>query len=243
MRLAFLAIPLLILAACSGDGGASAGNSAAPVAGAQAPAGKQWHEVVSTKDVGVHVMGNPNAPIKLVEYGSRGCPVCGAFAREGYDPLIKNYIDTGKVSLEFHEYMVHGAPDLAASLLGLCVPTSAYFPVLEQMYADQETLNGNLQKNYDALQPKLQGMKPAQALTALANAAGYIDFMKKRGLPEAKAQACLNDQAKAEKLTNAMQKAQEDDNVTSTPTFFINGDRINSTSWSGLKAALVAHGA
>ncbi|WNO53937.1 thioredoxin domain-containing protein [Stakelama saccharophila] len=244
IRFLFLLLPALALAACSGgDAAGSNSANAAPVAGAKPPAGKQWHEVVEQVSGGGFRMGNPNAPIKLVEYGSRGCPVCGAFAREAFDPLVKDYVDSGKVSFEFNEFMVHGASDLAASLLGQCVATSAYFPVLEQMYADQEELNGRLMAMDDATAQSLQGMTPTQQVTKLAEVAGYIDFMKQRGLPEAKARACLNDQQKIETLSDRMQTASQDKNVTGTPTFFVNGDRIDGTTWKVVKQALENHGA
>jgi hypothetical protein len=63
--------------------------------GGSAPAGKDWTQVVSKTGEGF-VMGNPNAPIKLVEYGSRLCPACGAFAREGYEPLTNDYVKSGR---------------------------------------------------------------------------------------------------------------------------------------------------
>ena len=68
--------------------------------------------VVATPEGG-HRMGNPNAPIKLVEYGSRGCPVCGRFAAEGMEPLRTKYISTGKVSYEPNT-MNNGCPFQAA---------------------------------------------------------------------------------------------------------------------------------
>ncbi|MBL7599238.1 thioredoxin domain-containing protein, partial [Escherichia coli] len=85
---------------------------ATPVPTVQAPAGKAWVDMISKTKDGGYLQGNPNAPIKLVEYGSRNCPYCGLFGRTAPEPLRKNYISTGKVSWEFRDFLIHGAPDL-----------------------------------------------------------------------------------------------------------------------------------
>src|SRR3546814_9205378 len=86
---------------------------------------QDWTQVVSKSPEGGFVMGNPNAALKLVEYGSRSCPTCGVFGRDGIPPLEENYVKTGKVSFEFRDFPVHGGPDLGLSTLGRCVSESA----------------------------------------------------------------------------------------------------------------------
>src|SRR4051812_43521423 len=78
MRFALAFLPLLALAACGsgGDNASAPVTSSTPVAQAAPPAGKQWVDVVSKTPEGGYVQGNPNAPIKLVEYGARMCPTC-----------------------------------------------------------------------------------------------------------------------------------------------------------------------
>ena len=242
---ASVAASALVLSGCGGD----TGNGSAPVTSATAvpkaaaPAGKTWEQVVAKTEHG-YLMGNPNAPIKLVEYGSRGCPVCGAFANTGMRPLVEKYVNTGQVSLEFREFWVHGAPDVAASLVGNCVGTEAYFPILEQMYANQEALNGRLQALPPQVQQQLESLPPAQAPAAWAEAAGYIDFIKQRGVPEAKARQCLADQKLVGDLTKSFQHGQQEMKVQGTPTFFINGTQVqNTVRWQELEPALQAAGA
>ena len=48
-------------------------------------------------------MGDPNAPVTLVEYAMFTCPHCAAFAKEVLPKIKANYIDTGKVRLVFRE--------------------------------------------------------------------------------------------------------------------------------------------
>jgi protein-disulfide isomerase len=241
-RAALAALPLLLAAACSG-GGSTSGNASAPVAAKAAPAGTDWlTTVVKTPEGGMR-MGNPDAPIKLVEYGSRTCPVCGAFGREGTQPLEKNYVATGKVSWEFREYLVHGQPDIPAALLGTCVPPATFFPILEQMYINQgpveEKMGG---PEGQALFQKLQAAPPQQVATEWAALLGYVDFFKQRGLPEAKVRACLADADNLKKITDGMNVANEK-GVRGTPAFFINDEQVEAITWPQLEAILKARGA
>ena len=243
--IATLAIALS-LAAC-GSNGTGNTTAAAPVAATAAPAGKSWSEVVAKTDQG-YLMGNPNAPIKLVEYGSRLCPTCKAFADQGFAPLTDKYVKSGKVSFEFREFLVHGPPDMAPALLGRCVGTDAFFPMLEQMFANQEQFTGKWQAMPAAVQQQIVAAPPAEAFRLWAENMGLIDFVKERGLPEAAARACIADQTQVDKLTK-----QTQDNgpgpvgsgtVTGTPTFLINGEVAQgAVSWPAVEQALKQAGA
>ncbi len=241
-----IALPLAALVLLAGCGGNEAGNSTAapaqPAAAVAAPAGASWTETVSVTPDGGYRVGNPDAPVKLLEYGSRTCPTCGAFAREATAPLFERYIASGKVSFEFRDFAVHGAPDLAAAVLGRCGGTAPFFPLLEQMYADQAATLDRIQSAAPALQSRLANAAPAQAVTAWAEAAGYLDFVKQRGIPEAKARQCLSDKALLDQVVKLTEGAGE--RVTGTPTFFINDQRVeNAVGWSQVEAALRAAGA
>jgi protein-disulfide isomerase len=247
MRLTLLAIPLLALAACGGKStDANSSAPAAPVAAVSPPAGEQWSDVVVKTPEGGYRMGNPDAPIKLVEYGSRLCPTCGNFGRTGQEPLTNNYVKTGKVSYEFREFLVHGAPDIPGALLGRCAGPGPFFPLLEAMFQNQETLEKKLADTNAtaALQRSLVGAPPAKVANAWADYLGYIDFVKQRGIPEAKARACLNDSKDLDQITKVMQDAAQNKGVTGTPTFFLNGEQLqNVFTWEGVEARLKAAGA
>ncbi|MFS0773475.1 thioredoxin domain-containing protein [Sphingomonas sp. 1P08PE] len=235
----------MMLAACSGNGagGNASGPAGDPVAAVPAPAGQNWTETVAKTEEGYR-MGNPDAPIKLVEYGSRTCPTCGAFAREGFQPLTNNYVATGKVSFEFRDYMVHGAPDIALALLGTCGSEATFFPILEQTYAVQSTFLDKLQALDPATQQALQSQTPIQAVGTLADRIGAIDFIKQRGIPEAKARACLADGKKLEAIAKPTETATAAGTVTGTPTFLINGENVQGVvTWPQLEAALKRAGA
>lgn len=249
MRITLALISLLALAACGGgDKGNSSApvTSATPVAATAAPAGKSWVDMVAKTPDGGYLQGNPNAPIKLVEYGSRNCPYCGLFGRTAPEPLRQKYISTGKVSWEFRDFLIHGAPDLAAALLNQCVPTEAFFPVLDQFFENQDQFlerTEALVKNNPALAQQLQNMPAPQAAAAFAEQIGMIDFMKQRGVPEAQARQCLADQKKIEEIAKVNADAATQHGVSGTPTFFINGQKTNAGSWEQLEPLLQQAGA
>lgn len=238
-------LALLLLAACSGSG-SDAGNSstpAAPVAAAPAPAGQSWTETV-TKTAEGYLMGNPNAPIKLVEYGARTCPTCARFAQEGFGPLTQNYIASGKVSFEFRDFMVHGPSDIALALVGTCGTPATFFPILEQQYAAQEQFLTRLQTLSPSQQQALQSQSPSAQAATLAEAMGAIDFVKARGIAEPQARACLADAQKLAAVVKPTETAGAAGTVTGTPTFLINGEVVpNTLSWAQLEPALKRAGA
>ena len=234
---------LLLLAACSGSEGGNSSAPAAPVAAVAAPAGQNWTETV-TKTAEGYMMGNPNAPIKLVEYGARTCPTCAAFARDGFGPLTQNYVASGKVSFEFRDFMVHGPSDIALALVGTCGTPATFFPILEQQYAAQEQFLNRLQALSPAQQQALQGQSPNQQAGTLAEAMGAIDFVKARGIAEPQARACLADAGKLEAIVRPTETAGAAGTVTGTPTFLINGEVVpNTLSWAQLEPALKRAGA
>jgi protein-disulfide isomerase len=231
------------LAACSGGtGGNSTAPAASPVAAAEAPAGRNWTETVSKTAEG-YVMGNPAAPIKLVEYGSRLCPACQAFATTGFQPLTNTYVASGKVSFEFREFLIHGAADLPPALLGQCGTEATFFPLLEAMYQSQPEFVDKWQKMPPAQLQQLQSMPPQAAVAALADQMGLVDFVKQRGIPEPKARQCLADMTRIDALTKQTQDKGADGTVTGTPTLIINGTKIDGISWPDVEKALKAAGA
>lgn len=232
---------LTLLAACGGEG-TTTGNAAAPgqqAASVAAPQGQRWSETVVETPEGGYRMGNPDAAVKLVEYGSRTCPACAAFAGDGFEPLV-GMVDTGRVSFEFRDFLIHGAPDLASAILGRCGGTEPFFPLLEQMYANQSATLDRLQNLSPAVQAQLQSMTPQQQITGIAEQAGYLDFVKQRGIADAQARQCLADTATVDKLVKTTESATE---VTGTPSFFLNGEKIEAVSWPQVQEALRNAGA
>lgn len=223
-RLAAGLLLSLALAACSkkaADTPAAAGPDG-PVAAVAPPAGKDWTEVTAATADGGMRMGNPDAPVKLVEYASLTCPHCRDFTAEAAEPLRNKYIRTGKVSWEYRPFLLNGL-DTAAFLLARCQGPAPFFALAEQTYADQVNWVGKYMKMTPAEQSQLQAMDPDQQFKRMAAYSGLDAFYRARGLAQAKEDQCLGDVKAAEELVRIRDRATNELNVTGTPTFFING--------------------
>ena len=234
----------LLLSGCGegtgGNGKGSGGGGAIPAAIA-APNGGDWTQRVSATPEGGFVMGNPNAPVKLVEYASMTCHVCAEFSETGEQPLIENYVKKGLVSFEIRNF-IRDPADLAAAMLARCNGPAAFFKLSDQMFANQDEWLNKLQTMSPADQQRLSTLQPQQAVQALAQQAGLVDFVRVRGVPAQKAQQCLANEGELNRLVQMQQKATADiPNFPGTPTFTINGKVAeNAANWKALEPQLRA---
>lgn len=232
----------LLLAGCGDKGSdgnvAATENQAAPVlTQVEAPNG-DWTQVVTETADGGYLMGNPNAPVKLVEYASLTCPHCAAFSEIGSEPLKSKYVKSGQVSFEFRNFVLNPI-DLAATLLTRCQGTGPYFRTVEQLFATQREWTSGASQMSEADAQRIQTLPREQQVGALAKAAGIDTFFRQRGMPEARVNACLADQQATEKLVAMNKVAVERDKVSGTPTFLINGETVdNVTAWPALEPKL-----
>ena len=243
LALALAVLPLALgLTACGKKADAPAVTDT-PLAKIAAPAGKQWADVVSTTPEGGYRMGNPDAPLKLVEYGALSCSHCAAFSAEGFPHLRDDYINSGRVSYELRFFMLNPL-DVPAVLLATCgnAPDTV-IPMAEQYWAWQPTMFANLKAaGQDALQ-KIQTLPASQRIPVIARITGMNEFFAQRGIAADQGSACMADAAKAATLVSNTDKASKDFNVTGTPAFILNGRNLDVAEWSALETALQKAGA
>ena len=228
----------LLLGGCGSEGGQAGNASTAAnydtIEAIPAPNGGDWTQVVSETPEGGFVMGNPDAPVKLVEYASMTCPHCAAFSGEASEALKNEYVKSGQVSFEFRNFVLNGI-DMAATLLARCQGSGPYFQLTEQVFAEQDQWMQAFQNMPPATAERLQTLPPEQQVSALAEAGDLYSFFQMRGLPQAKAQACVSDQQAVEKLV-AMGQAATQQGVSGTPTFMINGELVEGVAtWDQLE--------
>lgn len=240
--LAAAAVPLALSLAACGDKAPSAAPSGAPAAKVAPPSGKAWSEVVAKTDEGGYRVGNPDAPIKLVEYGALSCSHCAEFAKESADKLLNTYVASGRVSYELRYFMLN-AFDVPASLLATCGSPEAVIPLSEQFWAWQPNMFTNLQTAGDAKIQQAATLPPAQRMQAIAQLAGMTEFFAARGISRDQGAACLADTAKADALAKQTETASNKYQVTGTPTFFINDSSVGTSDWATLEPKLQAAGA
>ncbi len=244
IALGMLALPLALgLVACKKDAvagaNAPAGEKIAPIA---APAGKSWTETISTTPDGGYLMGNPAAPIKLVEYGSLSCPHCAKLAQDGETKLTNDYVGSGRVSFEFRSFAIH-PQDFPLTALVRCADKNAFFTLIAQIYGNFEAMNAPLESKdvQDKANAALQG-PPATRYSALADTLGYTQFFAQRGISVDQSHACLANPANLKTVSDYVEKYTAA-GIDQTPTLMLNGTKLETSEWEGLEKALQAAGA
>jgi len=234
------AVAVIAIAGCNSKAG-DAKNNDAPVRWEQAapPKGGDWTMVTNPTPAGGFMMGNPNAKVKLVEYGSLTCPHCREFDEQGVPTLVDKYVKSGQVSWEFRNY-VRDPFDLTATLVARCNGAKGFFPLARALYKDQAGWVGKIQATPQAQLEQLQNLPPTQQFVQAAKFAGFNEWAAARGVPEAKLTQCLSNEGSINQLVQMTGDATNElPNFPGTPTFVINGKMVeNTANWAALEPAL-----
>jgi len=233
------AAAIVASAACNAERGNEASSSNAPIEAVAPPQGGDWTKMVRMSPEGGFVMGNPNADVKVVEFGSMTCPHCAEFDETGFKPLVDKYVKTGRVSFEFRNY-VRDPFDLAASLIARCGGPERFFPLTNGLFADQREWTGRLQEVPAAQMQALQSMPPQQQFLEIAKLSGLQTWAAQRGVPSAKTNACLTNQDEVNRLVQMTSDVTTQyPQFQGTPSFAINGEFAeNTSSWEQLEARI-----
>jgi protein-disulfide isomerase len=151
-----------------------------------------------------HVLGDPKAPVTLIEYASFTCPHCAHFATQILPEVKKKWIDTGKVKLIYRDFPLDQTAVKAAQLAE-CSGNDRYFAVVDMIFATQ----GNWAASSDPIAELAKGLRIA-------------------GMGDKEVKACLANDA----MSNAViadYRGGETLGVNSTPTLFINGQQYRGT--------------
>lgn len=233
----------LALTGCSGEAetenGATSGETIETVS---APEGQNWSTTVTQTEEGGYVMGNPDAPIKLVEYMSITCSHCATFGEEAFNSIRDDYVESGRVSFEIRNF-VRDPLDLTAAMLSRCGGEGPFFALTKQALNNQEQMFTKAQGMGEATYNSILQSEPKVRFVKLAEELGLISLFQQLGISEDQANACLSEEATAEKLMSSTQTAVEQYDIQGTPTFLINGKRIEGTNWAMVEAALKEAGA
>jgi protein-disulfide isomerase len=149
------------------------------------------------------VLGSAKAPVNIIEYASLTCPHCAAFEENVFPMLRSKYIDTGKARFVFRPFPLD-IKAAAATVLARCIAgddAEKFFGAIDVLFKQQDPLN-------------------AQTTETLKRVG------KQSGMSEQAVEACIGDQALLDKLSADQNFAVETLKVGSTPTFFINGEKV-----------------
>jgi protein-disulfide isomerase len=232
---------LVLAAALSFPAAASAQNdiASAPLTQIAAPNNGDWTRTVTMTERGGWQMGNSAAPVKLLEYASITCPHCADFREQAGAALRERYVRSGQVSWEYRPYMIFPT-DPGIFMLLRCLGPQGFFDTSEHLYADQHSWMGRLQNAPDKRLQAIQGLAPPQQARELVRLTLLDRFFGERGMSAGQVNACLADQSNLDQLGEIVRRANDEDNVTGTPSFFINGRQIEATNWADLEPMLQA---
>ena len=144
------------------------------------------------------ILGNPNAPITMVEFGDYQCTFCSKFFHETENSIITNYVKTGKVKMLFKDYIILGQDSMNAANAAHCANDQKlfweYHSILYNNWAGEDT--------------------------GWANLAHLHEFARTLDLDFDEFSACMSD-LKWNELVNLSSIDGQKLGVTGTPTFFV----------------------
>ncbi len=167
-----------------------------------------WAPVAHAEDDGSinatpKVLGDPNAPVTILEFASMSCPHCASFHTERMAWLKENFIETGRAKLEFRDFPLN-APALWGAMLAHCAGPDRYFAYLDLIFERQRTW---------AFEEDSKA-----ALKKLA---------KQAGMSGANFDACMANESLQTAIIEARKDGIDNHEIQSTPTFLIDGEYIS----------------
>lgn len=165
-------------------------------------------------------LGNPDAPVTVIEYASYTCPHCATFHAGAFKELKTDYIDTGKINFVYRE-VYFDRFGLWASMIARCGGTpQSFFGMSDLIYSGQSTWS--------------RAGEPAAIVGELRKIGALA------GLDGDTMEACLQDGEKARTLVAWYQENAEEDGIDSTPSFVINGQKYSNMAYSEMAALIDA---
>lgn len=201
-----------------------------------APKTHSWLQTVAVTPGGGHIVGNPQAAVKLVEFASYTCPHCANFERQGADALLVGYVDPGKVSFEVRHF-VRDPVDMTVALLTNCGDPKRFFGNHTVFLRRQDRWIATMEKAGPGMRQRWSSGEFATRMRAIASDLGFYPMMAARGYDRPTIDRCLADQGKAQKLAE-MTQAAIDSGVGGTPSFTIDGTLSDIHDWRSLETAL-----
>lgn len=157
----------------------------------------------STASIGNPVLGNPNAPVTMIEYSDFQCPFCGKFARDTAPQLVKKYVDTGVLKMEWRDFPYFGDESVQAAVAARAAQEQGKFwEYHDILYHNQGRMNSGAFSDDKLRQYAQQAGLDMQKFDASFSQGKYKE-------------AVMRDFKEGQQL-----------GVTGTPTFIINGKSL-----------------
>ena len=173
---------------------------------------------IDTSSILEMTLGAEDAPIQMTEYASFTCPHCRTFHKDVFQKLKADYIDTDKLHFTYRE-IYFDRYGLWGSIVARCGGADKFFAISELLYTKQ------------AEWTKGTPAKIAENLRRIGITAG---------LSQKDVQSCFTDGEKAQNLVAWYEANQAEDEISSTPSFIINGAKYSNMSYAELQKILDA---
>lgn len=186
-----------------------------------------------------HLIGNPEAETRLIEFISYTCPHCADFAARGEPALELTVLAPGKVSLEVRPVIRNGI-DLAVTLLAQCGDPAGFKARHSALMLGQAEWLGKA-RNAPATQQQIWLRGDKAGRTNAAAALGLTAMLARRGQSQAELDACVADDAAARALVDNGLADKGETGIASTPSFALDGNLLEGVhNWEALYPVLSA---
>lgn len=201
--------------------------------------GGKWQATIERTERG-HLIGNPKAESRMIEFISYTCPHCASFTDEGETGLELVLVGPGKMSLEVRS-VIRNPLDLAVSMLVACGDVAGFKNRHRMLMNAQSRWLGKAQQAPRS-QQEIWFRGDSNARLNMANALGLSDMLAKAGMPRTAINACLNDDKAALKLIDNSDADRAEFAFPGTPSFILDGTLLKDVhDWKGLYPVISAH--
>lgn len=171
------------------------------------------------------VLGDPDAPVTLIEFASMSCPHCAAFHAQRLPEIKEAYIDTGKVKLEFRDFPLNGAAVFGGALAH-CAAPDRYFAWIDLIFRNQrEWATAGFAMDGNQWGAFLQAGCPRGDWPGIW--VKLAELGKKGGLSERRVGDCLCNVELQNALLQSRADAVAEYDIDSTPSFVLDGRRLD----------------
>jgi protein-disulfide isomerase len=186
-----------------------------------------------------HLIGNPEAEAQLIEFVSYTCGHCASFTANGEPALELAALAPGKMGLEVRP-VIRNALDLTVSLLAQCGDPAGFKDRHRTFMLTQEQWLGKVRSAPQSQQAIWARGDKASRMNA-ASALGLTQMLVERGGSVAALDACVMDDAAAQKLIDHARADNAEFGIPGTPSFALDGKLLpNVHSWDALYPVLSA---
>ena len=160
-------------------------------------------------------LGDNNAKITIIEYASMTCDHCANFHKNIFPEIYEKYIQSGKVKFIFRDFPLDKQA-LFAAILANCAPKEKYFDFVKLIF--------NTTEKWISVEDEF--------LKKLKN------IGKMGGLSNDQIESCFRDENMVDLAINSRSNGEKKFNITSTPSFIINGKKYSSMTFEQFEKVL-----